>query len=160
MYRGLEQVRRGTKSTLDARLRARITPVQLVGSQETLLNTTEAAALTGRSMAAVRNAIMRGLLPVVDRTSLGRPLVRQSDVMVWDKRSIRPRRKDTKPWLRVADALGVLGFASAEELATCLGIHPGNVRKYLLILEAQQQAKRGNDGQWSLTLPSSATGAA
>ena len=135
--------------------------MQLGCSKEKLLNTTEAAAITARHMGTTRTAILQGQLPVADRTSLGRPLIRRSDLLAWDKRALRRRRqKEKKPWLKAAKALGVLGSATAEELAGYLSIHPGNVRKHLLILEAQGQVQRGKDGQWSLTRPTSATGAA
>ncbi len=135
--------------------------MQLVTLEEELLSTTEAAALTGRDMGVIRHAIWAGRLPAAERTSLGRPLVRRSDLLAWDKRAPhKPQKKGKEPWLKAAKALGVLGSATAEELAGYLSIHPGNVRKHLLILEAQEQVQRDKDGQWSLTRPTSATGAA
>lgn len=135
--------------------------MQLVTLEEELLSTTEAAALTGRNMSVIRHAIWAGRLPAAGRTSLGRPLVRRDDLLAWDKRALRkPQKKGKEPWLKTAKALGVLGSATAGELAGYLSIHPGNVRKHLLILEAQEQVQRGKDGQWSLAQLASVTGGA
>jgi len=120
-----------------------------------VITTTEASRLTGRSPSAIRNAVSQRELASVGHTELGRLLLRTSDVLEWHKSRRRCQRAPSKPWNLTADGLGVLGAATSEELAAYVGIHPGNARKHLLILQAQGRAERGADGQWSL-LPSTA----
>ena len=40
---------------------------------------------------------------------------------------------------------------TADELAVGVGLHPGNVRKHLVILEAAGIAEREDSGFWRLT---------
>lgn len=125
-----------------------------------LLTTTEAAELVGRTQAVIRTAICQGKLPAAGRTPLGHHLLRQSDVLDWVRRHPTYRPHPGNRWNNTAAALGELGPATVEELGAFLSLHPGNVRKHLLILAAQGRAERRPDGQWVLTDQSDTSGAA
>lgn len=129
-------------------------------SSERLLTTTEAAELVGRTQAVVRTAICQGKLPAAGRTRLGHHLLRYEDVLDWVQRYPTYRPHPANRWNNTAAALSELGPATVEELGAYLSLHPGNVRKHLLILAAQGRAQREADGQWVLTTPAGATGAA
>jgi excisionase family DNA binding protein len=47
--------------------------------------------------------------------------------------------------------LGEFGSASAAELAPLLGLHEGNVRKHLRLLEHEGHVRRRPDGEWELS---------
>lgn len=115
-----------------------------------MLSTREAGLLVGRSEGAVRKALGRGTL----RGQRDREVwhVRAADVIAWAACSRSgpgnplpaPRTEDTAYILREYES------ASAEEVATLLGLHPGNARKYLAMLALQGRARRRADGQWVL----------
>lgn len=115
-----------------------------------LIDTTEASQLIGRSVDAVRSAIRRGYLNSVARTEYGRPLMRRCDVIAWAERTKRsPYRHRYRPWEHTYDVLTGFGAAFSTELAVVLDLHPGNVRKHLLVLEHQGRVRRLGDGQWA-----------
>ena len=101
---------------------------------EELLTTTEAAQLTGRSVDAVRAAIYANLLPRFTRNEFGRPLVRRQDLLEWASRRPPTTRDPHDCYERTWEALAEIGPASADELATYLGLHAGNVRKHLVVI--------------------------
>jgi hypothetical protein len=121
-----------------------------LASEDVMLTTREAGRLVGRSEDAVRNALGRGTL----RGQRDREVwhVRPADVITWAASSRSgpgnplpaPRTEDTAHVLREYES------ASAEEVATFLGVHPGNARKYLAMLALQGRARRRADGQWVL----------
>ncbi len=123
--------------------------VTVMSFQEELVSTREAARLIGRSPGAVRRAVGNGTLPSAGRTELGALLLRVSDVRAWHATHKQCRRGSPQPWNATADALNALGGATAEEVAGYLGIHVGNARKHLVILQAQGRAERASDGQWT-----------
>lgn len=126
-----------------------------------LLTTTEAAELVGRTQAVVRTAICQGKLPAAGRTRLGHHLLRREDVLEWVRRHPTYRPHPANRWDKTASALAELGPATVEELGAYLSLHPGNVRKHLLILSAQGRAERRPDGQWVVSATSTdASGAA
>jgi DNA-binding transcriptional ArsR family regulator len=51
----------------------------------------------------------------------------------------------------IAELLADWQNATAEELATAIGLHPGNVRKHLAMLRAAGIVDRDDDGLWQLT---------
>jgi hypothetical protein len=122
-----------------------------LSSEDVMLTTHEAGRLVGRSEGAVRKALGRGTL----RGKRDREVwhVRAADVVAWAACSRSgpgnplpaPRTEDTVHILREYES------ASAEEVATLLGVHPGNARKYLAMLALQGRARRRADGQWVLT---------
>lgn len=60
------------------------------------------------------------------------------------------RRTDTPDGPRqVLALLQDWGEASVEELAEAISRHPGNVRKYLKLLEVRGHARRSCDGRWT-----------
>jgi hypothetical protein len=129
--------------------------VEVVASEPTtelLITTNQAADLAGRSAFAVRSAIKTGRLRTAGKTEDGHHRLRPTDVLAWD-RAHPPRAMPFKhPWEQTADAITTLGgSATAEELGAYLDKHPGNVRKHLTILAAQDRARRRDDGQWVLT---------
>jgi len=117
-------------------------------NKNAMLTTREAGELVGRSEAAVRSALCRGVLP----GERGRDfwLVRAGDAIAWarhtppghGRRLARPRTEE------VFQLLTEWGSASAEEIATVMSLHVGNVRKFLAILAASGRAERREDGQW------------
>ena len=119
-------------------------------NKNAMLTTREAGELVGRSEAAVRSALCRGVLP----GERGRDfwLVRAADVVAWarhtppghGRRLARPRTEE------VFQLLTEWGSASAEEIATVMSLHVGNVRKFLAILAAEGRAERRDNGQWVL----------
>lgn len=122
-------------------------------SRNAVLTTREAGQLVGRSEDAVRAAIRRGDLDA----ERGRDfwLVSASDVIAWAAHT-PIGRGNPLPRPRTEEVVGLLtdwGSGSAEELATVLGVHVGNARKYLAILAAQGRAERSKDGQWTLKPP-------
>lgn len=122
--------------------------MQLEATAAEIINTTEAARITGRSVDAVRSAIREGSISAVGRTVTGRPLIRRADVLAWNERARRGSGHPTKPWERAIEALELLGPATTSEVGAFLGIHPGNARKHLAILAQQGRVRRGEDGQW------------
>jgi len=65
----------------------------------------------------------------------------------------RTRRKPPTSESRekVARLLAEWQEATADELAVGIDLHPGNVRKHLVILEAAGVADRDDEGFWRLT---------
>jgi hypothetical protein len=128
-----------------------LTDAAALSSGDVMLTTHEAGRLVGRSEGAVRKALGRGTL----RGQRDREIwhVRAADVVAWAACSRSgpgnplpaPRTEDTVHILREYES------ASAEEVATLLGVHPGNARKYLAMLALQGRARRRADGQWVLT---------
>ncbi len=119
---------------------------------EDLLTTTEAGKLIGRSGTAVREACVRGALPG-RKDEQGFWLVRSADAQAWAARS---RRAVGRPLPRprtddVVELLNDWGSGSAEEVARAVGVHVGNARKWLKILQTEGRAQRLEDGQWVLT---------
>jgi len=118
----------------------------------TMVTTTEAGRLVGRSGDAIRAACVNGKLPG-RKDSQGCWHVDPADVLAWAART-PPGHGPRLPRPRTDEVMELLrdwGSASAEELARVLAIHPGNVRKYLAILSAEGRAQRRSDGQWVLT---------
>jgi hypothetical protein len=122
---------------------------------ELLLTTGQAAELIGRSPYAIRNALRSGALQSAERTDQGQHRLRPTDVLAWDRSHPAKAMPLRRPWEQTAIALNTLGGeASAEELAVYLHLHTGNVRKHLLVLEADGRAERHADGQWGLIVRS------
>lgn len=108
--------------------------------------------MTGRSVDAIRRAILGGSLPKSGTTNTGRPLVRVADLERWHTHV--PQRRGRSAGDRIArtgELLAQLGPLTASELALAAGIHPGNVRKHLRILEHQGKARSLPNGEWSAT---------
>jgi hypothetical protein len=117
-------------------------------SADVLLTTRQAAELTGRTQAAVKQAIGHGVLPGTRQIDGWR--VKRSDALVWHKRTRVVAKRSIRQWDRAAELLEEHGSLSAEELAPLIGRHSGNARKYLAILKAEGRAERLPDGQWVL----------
>jgi hypothetical protein len=121
-----------------------------------LITTTEAAAISGRTMGAIRAAVSNGTLVRHGRTETGRPLFLETDVRTWAKNSpSRPTPRSTGGSLaRTLKVLAAVGPATPDEVALALELHVGNVRKYLRRLEQLGRARRQPDGQWTATASS------
>jgi len=115
-----------------------------------LLSTAEAAHIVQRAQDTIRAAIHKGLLPAVKNPDNSTWRVRRSDLVAWSDRAGRIAVNRLRPSQQIAELLATYDSADATELATIMGIHPGNVRKHLAILAAQGQAERQDDGQWVL----------
>ena len=61
------------------------------------------------------------------------------------------RTSNTDSRERVARLLAEWQAATADELAVGIGLHPGNVRKHLVILASAGVAERDDEGLWRLT---------
>jgi len=84
-------------------------------------------------------------------------LVRRSDLESFRQRhqlassagrEYGPRNGDTAGPALVLELLDEWGEARVDELAEVLQRHPGNVRKYLRLLESRKHVARGEDGHW------------
>ena len=119
-------------------------------SDDTMLTTTEAGKLVGRTGGAVRVAIWNGSLAGERQRDYW--LVRAGDVLAWSARAPRYQRRKL-PVPRTDEVVALLdeyGSASAEEVAGLLQVHVGNARKYLALLGLEGRAQRRPDGQWVL----------
>ncbi len=63
----------------------------------------------------------------------------------------RTRHPTNESREQVARLLADWQEGTADELAVGIGLHPGNVRKHLVILEAAGVAERDDSGFWRLT---------
>jgi len=118
---------------------------------EELLSTAQAAHVVQRGQATIRAAIRKGLLSASKNPDDSTWRVRRSDLLAWSDRAARRIAVNRPhPSQHVAELLATYGSADVAELATIMGIHPGNVRKHLAILAAQGQAEHQDDGQWVL----------
>jgi Helix-turn-helix domain len=124
-------------------------------SRQPLLTTKDAAALIGRSPAAVRCALKRGQLQGEPRRDGWR--LRRDDVLAWaathPSTNRPPRRLHHE---EAAALLNEYGSIVADELALLMQVHVGNARKYLAILAVQGRAHRTSGGEW-LPGPADAT---
>ncbi len=66
------------------------------------------------------------------------------------KRTAR-QNSNTDSREKVARLLAEWQSATADELAVGIGLHPGNVRKHLVILASAGVAERDDEGLWRLT---------
>ncbi len=114
------------------------------------LSTAEAARVVHRAQDTIRVTIRKGLLPAVKNHDDSTWRVRRSDLVAWSDHARRITVKRVHPSQQVAELLATYDSADVTELATIMGIHPGNVRKHLAILAAQGRAERQADGQWVL----------
>ena len=119
-------------------------------SDDTMLTTTQAGKLVGRTGDAVRMAILTGALP--GHRQRDHWLVRAGDVLAWGARArkLHWRKLPVPRTDEVVTLLQEYGTASAEEVARLLQVHVGNARKYLAILGLEGRAERRPDGQWVL----------
>jgi DNA-binding transcriptional ArsR family regulator len=63
----------------------------------------------------------------------------------------RPPIRSERTRLAIAQLLSDWQDATADELAVPLDLHPGNVRKHLVIMEAADLVSRDRQGVWRLT---------
>ncbi|MGH9129010.1 MAG: helix-turn-helix domain-containing protein [Acidimicrobiales bacterium] len=114
-----------------------------------LLTTTEAGQLVGRSPAAIRRAAHAGALVYAGFNEQRRPLLDKDAVLSWAAAHPGKPSPPRQRWLTTLDALDLLGPATSVEVATYLGLHPGNVRKHLKILTSTNDVVRLDTGQWA-----------
>jgi DNA-binding transcriptional ArsR family regulator len=72
----------------------------------------------------------------------------------YERRPRKPpqrRTSNTDSREKVARLLAEWQSATADELAVGISLHPGNVRKHLVILAAAGVAERDHEGLWRLT---------
>lgn len=120
------------------------------------LTTGEAADLLGISAGRVRVFISEGRLPAHRCGPAWR--VRRRDVeefsrtgvLFKDGRGPRPSEAPSATW-ETLEVLAELGVASANELALAVNRHPGNVRKYLIILRHRGFAEGLANGDYEIT---------
>lgn len=123
-----------------------------------LLSLPEVARRLGVSRAVVKGIVLGGSLPAV--RTVDRWYVRREDLTAFADRfeapkkrtkASRPPRRNEETRAAIAALIGEWQEATANELAVAVGIHPGNVRKHLVMLEAAGVAKRDDEGLWRLT---------
>jgi hypothetical protein len=122
-------------------------------SSDRLLTTTEAGRLVGRGGPVVRKACSYGSLPGTKDTN-GFWWVREDDLRAWHARAPHGQGRRPLPRARTDDVAALLadwGSGSSDEVARAVGVHVGNARKWLKILETEGRAQRLEDGQWVLT---------
>ena len=121
-----------------------------------LVGLTEAARHLGVSSKTVRELVHHGRLPA---RRLGPLWYVERQVLEEFAETYQPRRLKRSPRStsntdsreRVARLLAEWQAATADELAVGIGLHPGNVRKHLLILASAGVAERDDEGLWHLT---------
>lgn len=116
----------------------------------------EVAERLGVHRATVNDMVRAGRLPATREGAHW--LVRRTDLEDFASKYVRPSnaptpRSSTLPTTapRILELLTEFGSASALELTPLLGIHEGNVRKHLRLMEVGGLVKPGQDGQWRLT---------
>jgi len=121
----------------------------------TMLTTSEAGALLNVSAATVSQRIRDGALPATRRS--GHWFIKRSAVEAYIRANGLPAPRSIReptvlgPQLVARALLELEGEpATPDELALLVGRHPGNVRKFLLLLRASGHAERGESG-WLLT---------
>lgn len=119
------------------------------------LTTVDAGQVLGITPAAVRGHIHAGDLPAHRDGPAWR--IRHVDLDRFAARWEPPRNADQRRssgpdaiWATL-NALEVLGEATTGELATAVGRHDGNVRKYLQVLQLGGHVTRSSDGTYLLT---------
>lgn len=111
-----------------------------------LLTTRQAAELVGRSLDSIKAMLNAGSVPGERVDGFWR--IRREDLLAWNATAQRRRRRPSRPHERGAQALAEYGSVTPGELATLLGVHVGNARKYLALLAAEGRAHRHDDGEW------------
>jgi hypothetical protein len=119
--------------------------MSLTADVSEMLTTRQAAELVGRSPAAVKHVLNRGLIPGEHVDGFWR--VRREDVVAWDSRT-RRRNAKKRAYERSAELLAEYGSLTADELSKFQGVHVGNARKYLCLLAVEGRAHRHDDGEW------------
>lgn len=120
-----------------------------------LVGLPEVAERLGVHRATVNDMVRCGRLPA--HRDGAHWLVRRADLDDFAAGYVRPnnapsRRDRSMPTSapRICDMLREFDSATPAELAVLLGLHEGNVRKHLRLLEVAGLVLRGPDGQWIL----------
>ena len=121
-----------------------------------LVGLPEVARHLGVSSKTVRELVRLRRLPA---RRLGQLWYVDRDVLEEFAQTYQPRRPkpaqrrttNTDSRERVARLLAEWQSATADELAVGIGLHPGNVRKHLVILASAGVAERDHEGLWRLT---------
>jgi len=111
-----------------------------------LLTTRQASELVGRTQSSIKNMLLLGSLPGERVDGFWR--IRREDLLTWNETAPRRHITPKRPQERAAEALAEYGSVTPAELATLLGVHPGNARKYLALLAAERRAHRHANGEW------------
>jgi predicted ArsR family transcriptional regulator len=115
------------------------------------ITTADAGRLTGRPAQVFRAAIGKAQIPAV-KDGDGFWRMPRDEALAWDARTPRRPRPghQVRGYQQVATLLEEFGTLNVDELSALLGVHAGNVRKHLAILDRQGRARRRVDGQWEL----------
>lgn len=121
-----------------------------------LLGLPEVARRLGVQRGTVNQFVRNGRLPA---RRLGQLWYVERKVLEEFAETYEPRRlkrgqrqtSNTDSRERVARLLAEWQAATADELAVGVGLHPGNVRKHLVILASAGVAERDDEGLWHLT---------
>ena len=121
-----------------------------------LVGLTEVAQHLGVSSRSVRQLVHHGRLPA---RRVGPLWYVDRQVLEEFAKTYQPRRLKSAPRQtsntdsreKVARLLAEWQSATADELAVGIGLHPGNVRKHLVILASAGVAERDDEGLWRLT---------
>lgn len=125
-------------------------------ARDELVSLPEAARRLGVHRATVNDMVRDERLPAQRFGAHWQ--VRRSDLDRFAASYVRPpnapkRRRPTLPESapRIIELLGEFETASVAELTPFLGLHEGNVRKHLRLLELEGLVRRTSDGEWRLT---------
>ncbi len=121
-----------------------------------LVGLPDAARQLGVSSKTVRELVRQRRLPA---RRLGQLWYVERQVLEEFADTYKPRRPrpaqrrtaNSESRERVARLLAEWQEATAEELAIGIGLHPGNVRKHLVILASAGVVDRDDEGLWRLT---------
>jgi excisionase family DNA binding protein len=121
-----------------------------------LVGLPEAARRLGVQRSTVSQLVRDRRLPA---RRLGQLFYVEREVLEEFAETYQPRRlkrtarqtSNTDSREKVARLLAEWQSATADELAVGIGLHPGNVRKHLVILASAGVAERDDEGLWRLT---------
>lgn len=119
----------------------------------TLLGTTDVARRLGVKRATVTELVARGSLPALRLAD--RWYVEASDLDAFAK-TYTPRKRtansrNARNRQAVMQTLADWHEATAAEIAQAVELHPGNVRKHLVLMEKAGLTARVGEGLWTLT---------
>lgn len=120
-----------------------------------LIGLVEAAKRLGVCRETANDLVRDGLLPA---TRVGPWWYVQEEDLESFAATYRPRpgprrrqSRNEEHRAKIAELLADWQDATPAELSTVIGLHPGNVRKHLVMLEAAGVAERDDEGLWRLT---------
>jgi DNA-binding MarR family transcriptional regulator len=119
-----------------------------------LLGLNDAARQLGVERATLTRLVRNGSLPglrLADRWYVEARDLADFASSYKPRRRTRAAEKTSAAQAKIAATLADWQEATANELAVAVELHPGNVRKHLLLLQQAGKVQRDEEGLWSLT---------